>query len=101
MCHVDAGHVSHDSQILTGDDVSDYLLDMRHLNDGIDNRREENNIRPTYEERVVLERKSPLSVGFRAELQLNGESLKDKRGRGSVWIPEELAGNDSWLESDG
>lgn len=41
MCHMDAGRVPHDSQILTSDDVSDYLLDMRHLNDGIDNRREE------------------------------------------------------------
>ena len=41
MCKMDAGRIPHDSQILTSDDVSDYLLDMRHLNDGIDSRREE------------------------------------------------------------
>lgn len=41
MCKMDAGRIPHDSQILTSDDVSDYLLDIRHLNDGIDSRREE------------------------------------------------------------
>ena len=41
MCKMDAGRIPHDSQILTSDDVSDYLLDMRRLNDGIDSRREE------------------------------------------------------------
>lgn len=62
--------------------------------------REENNVRPTYEERVVLERESPIHIGFRAEIELNREIFKNKRGRGGVWIPEELAGNDSWLNSD-
>lgn len=41
MCKMDAMRLPHDSQILTSDDVTDYLLDMRHLNDGIDLRREE------------------------------------------------------------
>ena len=41
MCKMDAARIPNDSQILTSDDVSDYLLDMRHLNDGIDSRREE------------------------------------------------------------
>jgi len=63
-------------------------------------KREENNIRPTYEERMVLERESPLHIGFRVEIELNGESIRNKRGRGGVWIPEELSGNDSWLERD-
>jgi len=62
--------------------------------------REENNIRPTYEERVVLERESPIHIDFRAEIELNGEIVRNKRGRGGVWVPEELAGNDSWLNRD-
>ena len=41
MCKMDASRIPNNSQILTSDDVTDYLLDMRHLNDGIDNRREE------------------------------------------------------------
>ena len=41
MCRMDATHIPTGSQILTSDDVTDYLLDMRHLNDGIDNRRTE------------------------------------------------------------
>ena len=61
---------------------------------------EEKNIRPSYEERVVLERESPIHIGFRAEIELNGEVIKNKRGRGGVWIPEELAGNDSWMGND-
>lgn len=61
---------------------------------------EENNIRPTYEERVALERENPMQIGFRAEIELNGETIRNKRGRGGVWIPEELAYNDSWLEQD-
>ena len=63
--------------------------------------REENNVRPTYEERVALERENPMHIGFRAEIKLNGEIIRNKRGRGGVWIPEELAGNDSWMERDG
>lgn len=41
MCSMDAGRIPADSQILTSDDVTDYLLDMRHLNDGIDAKRSE------------------------------------------------------------
>lgn len=40
-CSMDAGRIPADSQILTSDDVTDYLLDMRHLNDGIDAKRSE------------------------------------------------------------
>ena len=41
MCRADTARLPSDSQILTSDDVSDYLLDLRHLNDGIDSRRED------------------------------------------------------------
>ena len=41
MCSMDAGRIPLESQILTSDDVTDYLLDMRHLNDGIDAKRSE------------------------------------------------------------
>ena len=40
MCAMDATRIPNDSQILTSDDVTDYLLDIRHLNDGIDSRHE-------------------------------------------------------------
>ena len=62
--------------------------------------REENNIRLTYEERVAWERENPMQIGFRADLELNGELIRYKRGRGGVWIPEALSGNDSWMERD-
>lgn len=41
MCSMDAMRIPDGSQILTSDDVSDYLLNIRHLNDGIDARRNE------------------------------------------------------------
>ena len=41
MCHVETGVVPRTSQILTSDDVSDYCLNIRTLNDGIDVRRSE------------------------------------------------------------
>jgi len=47
-----------------------------------------------------LERENPMNIGFRADLELNGELIRYKRGRGGVWIPEELSGNDSWMERD-
>ena len=39
MCTLDAARIPDGSQILTSDDVSDYLLNIRLLNDGIDARR--------------------------------------------------------------
>lgn len=41
MCKADFSVIPLNSQILTSDDVSDYLLNLRSLNDGIDTRREE------------------------------------------------------------
>lgn len=41
MCKADFSVIPLDSQILTSDDVSDYLLNLRALNDGIDARREQ------------------------------------------------------------
>ena len=40
MCSLDAEKIPMKSQILTSDDVTDYLLDMRYLNKGIDTQRE-------------------------------------------------------------
>ena len=41
MCRLEASAIPSSSQILTSDDVSDYLLTIRSLNDGIDTRRNE------------------------------------------------------------
>lgn len=41
MCRLDAPIIPSNSQILTSDDVSDYLLTVRSLNNGIDTRRNE------------------------------------------------------------
>ena len=41
MCSADCRPLSPASQILTSDDVFDYMLNVRYLNDGIDVRREE------------------------------------------------------------
>ena len=40
-CQVKAGEIPAGSQILTSDDVFDYMLNIRYLNDGIDVRRDE------------------------------------------------------------
>lgn len=40
-CEMDAGRIPVNSEILTSDDVFDYLLDVRNINNGIDLRREE------------------------------------------------------------
>ncbi len=40
-CKVECGSIPNGSHILTSDDVFDYMLDIRHLNGGIDFRREE------------------------------------------------------------
>lgn len=40
-CALSGGEVPSHSQILTSDDVFDYVLNIRHLNDGIDGMREE------------------------------------------------------------
>ena len=40
-CQLDAKAIPESSQILTSDDVTDYLLNIRYLNDGIDVRRNE------------------------------------------------------------
>jgi len=41
MCRVEAAAIPPQSQILTSDDVSEYLLNIRSLNNGIDTRRSE------------------------------------------------------------
>ena len=41
MCTADCGELSSSSQHLSSDDVFDYMLNIRYLNDGIDIRREE------------------------------------------------------------
>ncbi len=41
LCRADCGALSPGSQILSSDDVFDYMLNIRYLNDGIDVRREE------------------------------------------------------------
>ena len=41
ICEAEAGDIPGGSQILTSDDVFDYMLNIRYLNDGIDVRREE------------------------------------------------------------
>lgn len=40
LCRVQTGEAPAECRILTSDDVSDYLLDLRALNDGVDRRRE-------------------------------------------------------------
>lgn len=62
--------------------------------------REDRNMRPTYEERVEWERENPLNIGFKAEIELNGEVIRRKRARGGTWIPEQLTGDDAWVNNE-
>ena len=41
LCNTECGEIPEKSQILTSDDVFDFMLNVRYLNDGIDYRREE------------------------------------------------------------
>ena len=41
QCNTECGEIPEKSQILTSDDVFDFMLNVRYLNDGIDYRREE------------------------------------------------------------
>lgn len=40
-CEIECSHIPKTSQIITSDDVSDYLLNIRYLNDGIETRKNE------------------------------------------------------------
>ncbi len=55
MCHLKKDIIPRHSQILTSDDVTDYLLNIRHLNNGIDLKREE--LLEEYTERRYSENK--------------------------------------------
>ena len=62
--------------------------------------REANNIRPTYEERMVFERENPVNIGFHVKLELNGEIIKEKQGCHGTWVPEDLVSENFWMEND-
>ncbi|UNU72978.1 hypothetical protein LU293_07790 [Moraxella nasovis] len=40
LCLTDIDYIPDDSQIITSDDVFDYMLEVRHLNQGIENHRQ-------------------------------------------------------------
>lgn len=62
--------------------------------------REINNIRPSYEERVLLDRENPVNIGVHTKLELNGEIIKEKRGCHGTWVPKELVSENFWMEND-
>ena len=83
MCRMDAGRIPEDSQILTSDDVTDYLLDMRHLNDGIDAKRSE--LMDDYTDRkykelrfTSLEDYDAWKEGYDAKRQTKSKFVKDR-----------------------
>ena len=59
LCHADIRRLPRGSQILTSDDVSDYLLSARTINDGIDFRRGE--LFDEYKERTNVDKVNHLS----------------------------------------
>ena len=62
--------------------------------------REANNIRPTYEERMVFETENTVNIGFHVKLELNGEIIKEKQGCHGTWVPEDLVSENFWMEND-
>lgn len=83
MCSMDAGRIPLESQILTSDDVTDYLLDMRHLNDGIDAKRSE--LMDDYTDRkykelrfTSLEDYDTWKEGYDAKRQTKSRFVKDR-----------------------
>ena len=54
----------------------------------------------TYEERLMLEGENPLSIGFSAEMIMNGEVLHWKSARSLAYVPENICGNDNWQEAE-
>ena len=87
FCSLECGRIPVGSQILTSDDVTDYLLNMRQLNDGIDVRRKE-----LFSE--YLDRKhSTLQLTSMADYDEWKESLEAKKKTQSQYVRERLMRN--------
>ena len=86
-CQLDAKAIPESSQILTSDDVTDYLLNIRYLNDGIDVRRNE-----LFDE--YLDRKySSHQLKSMADYDDWKESMDAKKSTQSMYVKNRLMRN--------
>lgn len=92
-CRLEADFIPRNSQILTSDDVSDYLLSIRSLNNGIDARREE-----LFQE--YLDRKySDSRLKSLADYDEWKENLQAKKITQSRFVKERLMNNVDMLSN--
>lgn len=94
MCALTAAPIPENSQLLTSDDVFDYLLDLRGLNNGIDVRREE-----LYKEFAQRKKTSHRLTGL-DDYDDWKESLDAKRRTRSRFVNDRLRKNEP-LSSNG
>ncbi len=87
MCYLDAGKIPLKSQILTSDDVTDYLLNMRNLNEGIDTQREK-----LFKEYLDRKRRSSQFTSM-ADYDDWKETLDTKKKTQSQYVRERLMQN--------
>lgn len=87
LCQVQTGETPSECRILTSDDVSDYLLDLRALNDGIDRKREA--LLRDYQDRKW----SKLEFHGLADYDQWKEGYDAKRRTSSRFVNERLAKN--------
>ncbi len=87
MCYLEAEKIPLKSQILTSDDVTDYLLNMRNLNDGIDTQREK-----LFKEYLDRKRRSAQFTSM-ADYDDWKETLDTKKKTQSQYVRERLMKN--------
>lgn len=86
-CKLSGASIPKESQILTSDDVFDYLLDIRCLNDGIDSKREE-----LFED-FLNRKKTPHQLKSMSEYEDWKESFEAKTKTQSRFVRERLMSN--------
>ncbi len=87
-CKLDAGKIPPNSEILTSDDVFDYLLDIRSINNGIDLRREE-----LFQEHFDRRTSETNPLKSLADYEEWKESYEARRKTQSQYVRERLMNN--------
>lgn len=62
---------------------------------------EEQGVCLSEEEEIKIRSKNPAEVGFRPELTVNGEVLRNSRSQGQTWISSDIVGDDTWEDNYG
>lgn len=73
--------------------IRDYFQKVRAM--------EEQGIRVNHELRRSMARENPTDISFHPEVIMNGETLRNKRGRGTAYIDRSIVGEENWENAEG